>query len=110
MPGLGSFGDSWRVFRQRRLEADKIYDSIEAQLEKRRKKNNGSTSASLKSAEQTGAVSSQFEAYKRDLTSVSLEEWAEIPEAKEYLKVKKRTFDRFTPPPSSLTDFGEAKA
>ena len=99
--GFGPFSSS---FDKEDDEADKIYDDIETQLERRRKK----TRTDVESSKASGSIASQFESYKRELSSVRTEEWSELPEAKEYLKVKKRSYERFTPT-STLTDLGEAK-
>merc|ERR1719379_2362674 len=71
-------------------EADLVYDAVEAKLDGRRKKwrEQRMRDEITKSRNEKPTIQQQFADLKRELSSVSKEEWEAIPESQEHLKVK----------------------
>ncbi|CAE7423237.1 STA1 [Symbiodinium natans] len=85
-------------------EADVVYDKIDVKMDQRRLKQREKKMREqikeLRAAKPT--IQQQFADLKRELATVSNEEWEGIPEAQEHLKVKQRKSSNFTPTPDAL--------
>ena len=104
-------------------EADRIYDMVDARMESRRKRARQEQEQQelAKLRAETPNLQQQFLDLKRELVTVSEEQWMQLPTAHERLKAKrvqKESYSNVTdsmilgaPPgmPSSMTEVGEAK-
>ena len=103
-------------------DADKIYDMVEARMDSRRKKARHQQDDPSKSREDQPNLQKQFVDLKRELLSVSEDQWMQLPTAHERLKAKKVQKESISNipdsmllgappgmPSSSITEVGEAK-
>merc|ERR1719375_2751100 len=85
-------------------EADVVYDRVDVKMDDRRRKQREKKMREqikeLRAEKPT--IQQQFADLKRELATVSNEEWEGIPEAQEHLKVKQRKPTSFTPTPDAL--------
>ncbi|KAG0235444.1 hypothetical protein BGW41_000826 [Actinomortierella wolfii] len=92
-------------------EADKIYDSIDAKIEERRKAKREQRAKERKEAtgEESLSIQEQFADLKRGLSAVTTEQWENLPEVGNIAgknKKKENRRDFFTPVPDSLLTRG----
>eukprot|EP00038_Savillea_parva_P031230 m.84021 g.84021 ORF g.84021 m.84021 type:complete len:994 (+) comp9576_c0_seq1:78-3059(+) len=88
-------------------EADSIYEAIEERQDERRKahRERYEKEQLLKLRKERPKIQQQFADLKRQLTDVSMEEWANIPDAADIgKKVKKKRLEKFTAAPDSFLD------
>ncbi|EGD76229.1 PRP6 pre-mRNA processing factor 6 [Salpingoeca rosetta] len=89
-------------------EADLIYDAVDKRQDERRRQHREQREREelLKYRQERPKIQQQFSDLKRDLSSVSEEEWDKIPDAadigKKLKRAKRQTQERFTPVPDSL--------
>ena len=86
------------------VEADQIYDLVESRMESRRKKARDERlvkEASL-ARQQRPNMQQQFADYKKQLASISEEDWMNIPEAQERLKAKRVTRESLLTAPDRI--------
>jgi pre-mRNA-processing factor 6 len=92
-------------------EADRIYaqvdDEMEARTSKRRLKNEAEIA--LQSSLSSSRIADQFADLKRQLSSVSAEEWEAIPDIGDRT-IKKKKLDSFTPVPDSILQMSRPDA
>lgn len=84
-------------------EADEIYAAVDRRVEAGRSaQRDARVEAELKRyREENPTIGQQFAAPKRDLSAVSYDEWAAVPDIGDY-SVKKQKRERYTPAPDSL--------
>mmetsp|Transcript_9739 Transcript_9739/g.25020 ORF Transcript_9739/g.25020 Transcript_9739/m.25020 type:complete len:992 (-) Transcript_9739:1639-4614(-) len=92
-------------------EADLVYEMIEERQDQRRKahRERFEKEQLLKLRKERPKIQQQFADLKRQLTEVSAEEWANLPDAADIgKKVKKKRVEKFTAAPDSFLDSARA--
>ena len=85
-------------------EADDIYEDVDKKMDERRKSRREAKLREeiLKFRQERPKVQQQFADLKRDLSKVSEDDWANIPEIGDYTVKKKKRVEKYTPVPDSI--------
>lgn len=99
----GLFADA--VYEEDDREADQIYAAVDERMDSRgaKKRTERLESELRKYRYENPTISQQFADVKRDLSAVSEDQWAAIPDIGDY-SVKKQKLEKYTPTPDSLLE------
>ena len=102
--GYGERLFSGTPYEEDDIEADKIYESVDERMEGRRKRQREKQMLEAKKSLEERSIADQFADLKRDLASVTPEQWEAIPDVGDHsLKYKQRRRNEiFTPVPDFL--------